>query len=249
MSPWSALLALLALTAGEALSQAPGAKPPAKPQPRPAASADDEARRAALFASDRWRAILEGIRQWASTTQVYTPEEIEALRQQFNARLRNETPDEIEQSMKAMETWLAVVLSPEAREANAHIAQTLQLQSEQAARRTRESLPSVASMTAAELEQELIRFNQQRQANAATAAAFNQARQQQIQMTQQSLAAQRQAQQQANLAARRTAASRPAFQSPLSPPTPTTRIDRTSDTRIFVDSLGRSGVIFGGHRW
>lgn len=253
MSRILAPLMLLAVAVAAVLAQT--TQPSAKPKPAAAAvsgdasSSDVEEQRKALFAGQRWARIVEGIRQWASSTQVYTPEQIEEIRQHFNDRLRNQTPAEIEKSMAQMEKWLGVMLSPEAREANAHIAQTLQLQSEQAAQRTRDKLPNVAFMTATELQQELLSFNQQRQANAATAAAFNQARNQQIQMTQQSMAAQRQAQQQANLAARRTAAARPAFQSPLSPPTPTTRIDRSNNSSIFIDNWGRAGVVFGGHRW
>lgn len=221
---------------------------PAK-QPPSASESDVAARRAELFASDRWLRIIDGLRQWASTTKVYTPEQIEEIRQQYSARVREQSPEEIERTMASMEKWLEVVLSPEARQANALIAKTLSLQSESAAARTRERLPDVAFLTAAELERELIQFQKQRASNEVVAAAMEQARTQQIDMTQRTLTAQRQAQQQANAAARSRAAARRPYQSPLSPPEPTTRIDRSNNTQFFFDSWGRTGVVVGGHRW
>lgn len=221
--------------------------PAEKPQPL---TPEQIERRNKLFASDRWKKIVAGLQAWASTQQIYTPEQLEQIRQTYDKRLLSDSPQQVEQTMSEMEQWLAVVLSPEARQANAYIAQTLALESKQAAEKTRKSLPNVAFMSPAQLEQELIAFNNQRQSDAAAAAAFNQARQQQIQMTQASLAAQQRAQQQALNNAYRMAESRPSYQSPLSPPAPVRRIDYGSASpEFFFGAFGRSGVIYGGHRW
>lgn len=269
----SSLTLLLTFTAALAVAQDKPSRQPAKPVPanssqgvvpslQPAQApltADAKPveltpeqieRRNQLFASPRWKKIVEGLQQWASTQQIYAPEQLEQIRQTYDKRLLSESPQQVEETMTEMEKWLAVVMSPEARQANAYIAQTLALESKQAAAKTRAKLPNVAFMSSSQLEQELLEFNQQRQSDAAAATAFNQARQQQIQMTQASIAAQQRAQQQALNNAYRMAESRPAYQSPLSPPTAPRRIDYGDPSPEFIfGSFGRAGIVFGGHRW
>lgn len=233
-----------AANANAAPAQAPRAAEPKKFTP------EQIARRNALFESDRWKKIVDGLREWASTQAIYTPEQVEQIRRTYDQRLLQETPAEVEATMGEMEQWLGAVLSPEAREANAYLARTLALESKSAAEKTRERLPNVAFMTPAQVQQALIEFKQQRQSDAAAAAAVNQAREQQIQMTRSAVAAQQRASQQALADAYRFSASRPSYQSPLSPPAPNRRIDWGSPSPQFIfGSWGREGVILGGHRW
>lgn len=242
------LVSMAVLTCTDARAQAPGVT--LKPNPnyrlKVAGSPSEQDK---FLANPRWKATVEGLKTWASTQNIYDDAQVAKIREQLEARARQLSAPEFEKMMDDWEKWLAVATSPEAQAANAYLNQTLALESDKARAKTRSRLPDVVRLTPAELEQELLKFEAQQQSRAATKAAFDQSRALQIQASQQSLAAQQMAQQQARNQAYRTAATRPSYQSPLSPPAPVQRYSQQPSTQFYFGTGGRTGIVYGGHRW
>jgi hypothetical protein len=172
-----------------------------------------DAERYNIVSSDRWHQAVRKWNEWLAVQKTYSPEQVSVLRADLNDRVSAMSPQELETFLTDMEERLDVLLSPDAGEARQWIAQIL------AVARHPEThfggpLPDVAHMTASQIREELNRFQQQRAARQQGQAAFDRARQQQVQTTLNMHNARREA----SAAAPRTAATFPEPQIPYRSP-------------------------------
>jgi hypothetical protein len=205
------LIALIAL--GSHLPAARGQNP----QPQPAAGSQAAARQAILQSED-WRRTQRMLDEWLSVQQIYTPQEIAAIKADNSSRTARMSPKELQDWMKELQARLTVLNSPEAAEARDWFAQHLAVvrNPDEQRRRMR---PDVANMSAAEIRQELQQFQQRRAETQQSQAAFSQARQMQVQNARDVQTSRQQA---IGNAQNRSAATHREFRSPYAPnPIPT----------------------------
>ncbi len=145
-----------------------------------AADADAAARRK-IVDSDRWKQMRSAFEQWLSVQQIYTIDEVAAMRAELNDRARAMSPQELEGLLSEMEHRLAVLTSPEADDARAWISQFLATQAKHSDEELRELRPDVMNMTAGQIRNELHQFQQRRLAAQQSQAAFDRGRALQVQ--------------------------------------------------------------------
>jgi hypothetical protein len=212
-----ALDVLRGLTVSLALVLASGTAAPAQEAPPEAAAADAgasrETQRQEILESARWREAQRKFDEWLSIQQIYSPEEVAALRADLAARVAAMSPEALTAFLSEMEDRLTVLLSPDAQEAREWIAEIL------AVARDPQShfggpLPDVANMTASEIRAELARFQQRRASRRQAQAAFDRGRERQVQSAHDFHAERSDA-----LAQPRTAATfvEPSYRSPYAP--------------------------------
>lgn len=172
----AALLAAMALAAGS------GAAMFAPAQEAAPASAPDaaDAERQKILSSERWQTARKNWNNWLQVQQVYSADEVAALRHEINSRLATMSPSELNEFLTDMEERVVVLMSPEADEARAWVSQIL------AVARNPEAhfggpLPDVGRMSAGEIRQELERFQRERAARRRSQEAFDRSRQRSVQ--------------------------------------------------------------------
>ncbi len=154
----------------------------ARAQSPSATAADPQAAaRQKVLDSDRWRQTQRRLNEWLSVQQLYTPEEVTEMREQFAEKISGMSPKELEDLMKDIDKRLAVLTSPEAEEARLWFAKHLAVvaNSEEVRRNKR---PDVANMTASQIRHELQVFQEQRNARQQAQADFDNMRMQQAQL-------------------------------------------------------------------
>jgi hypothetical protein len=134
-----------------------------------------EAARRQILESDRWRRTFRKFEEWVSVQQVYTEEQLAAVRAELTGRIATMSPRELEVFLKDMEHRLAVLTSPEAEDARHWLSQFLAVARNPEAQLGR-SRPDVLNMTAGQIRQELLWLQQHRAARQQSQAAFQQGR-------------------------------------------------------------------------
>jgi hypothetical protein len=134
-----------------------------------------ETLRRAILESDRWRRAYRTFHDWLAVQQVYTEEQLAAVRAELAARVARMTPRELEEFLKDMEERLEVLTSPEAEDARQWLAQFLAVARNPEAQLGR-SRPDVLNMTAGQIRQEIQWLDQHRASRQRAHAASSQGR-------------------------------------------------------------------------
>jgi hypothetical protein len=156
------------------------------------ASAADAARKAAILNSPEWSQAMFAFKEWLSSQQIYDAQQVEAIKAAFNQRVARMSARELEFLLADMEAKFKILNSPEAREARAWLGQYLAVMSDKKRAEVLKDVPNVATMTAAQLQREIMKIEQKRTTIEQEQAAFQ--RSQQALVSQQ-LAQDREAQQ------------------------------------------------------
>lgn len=205
MSGKRCAVAIVLLLCGAGWLQ-PAARGQTAPAPaQPAADDSREAARRQILDSERWRQARRGLNEWLSIQQLYTPEEVAVLKQQFQQRIDRMSASELQDQLDDMEAKLAVLSSPEAEDARRWLSQFLAVQAKYTPEQLRARRPDVANMTASQIRQELARFQERRGGVQRVQASAQQGRSLQVQNAQNVQAARQQAAQQARESASRAA--------------------------------------------
>jgi hypothetical protein len=146
---------------------------------RPAAPGanDEAAQKAKIFASDCWRQAMLALDDWSRTQTIYTPDEVAAMRADFAARVDSMSARELQEMIADLEARFRILDSPEVREVRAWFAQYMSVLAERRREELLREIPNFATMTAAELNQAILkvrgkkagqaRFDRNRQAQVA----------------------------------------------------------------------------------
>jgi hypothetical protein len=178
----------------------------------------DEAARQQILQSERWKNAVHGLQQWLSIQQLYTPEEVAVLRAQFKSRIDRMSPAQLEAQLAQLEEKLAVLSSPDAEDARRWLAQFLAVQRKYSDAQLRQMRPDIANMTAAQIRQELQKFQARRGQSQMFQSAAQQGRALQVQSAHNVQDARRQAQQAARTQAAQSASTAATFAPPSQPP-------------------------------
>jgi len=143
----------------------------------PAAADDDLARRAEIMHGDRWQRAIFEFGQWLDSQQIYTPQEVARIKADFNERVMAMNAAELEYLLDDLDAKLAILETPEARDAKAWLGEYLSVMSDRKRATELRQLPDAASMSAAQLQQEIDRIGRKRATLGQRQQAFDERRQ------------------------------------------------------------------------
>ncbi len=174
----AALVAGLALLAVASTTRGRAADPPAPAAPgsdKPV-GADDLARKAEIMSGQRWRRAIFELGEWLSAQQIYTPQEVNRIKADFNRRVAGMSSYDLEYLLDDLDAKFKVLESPEARDAKAWLGQYLAAMSDRRRAEALRDVPDVVTMNAAQLQQEIDRIEQKRASLQQRQQAFDQSR-------------------------------------------------------------------------
>ncbi len=180
-----AALAVAAAGAGRTTADQPAA-PAATAAPAGDTAAEDLVRKAEIMNSTRWRRAIFELGEWLSSQQIYTADQVHAIKADFNRRVAGMSSYDLEYLLDDLDAKFKVMDSPEARDARAWVGQYLAAMSDQKRAQTLKDVPDVVRMSAAQLEQEIGKIEAERNRLQQRQAAFDQSRAQQVQLAEDS---------------------------------------------------------------
>lgn len=215
-------------------------------QPATAATTSDEiAAKRAILESPRWQRMMFEFKQWLSVQKIYNDQQVVDLKRNFNQHVAEASPSELQFILDDMEAKFQIIDSQPAQDARAWMAHYLSIVTQKKRDELLKDVPNIATMTAAQLQQEVMRIERKKAAAARNQAAFDQVRQAQVdaQLKQNQQAQQAYIQQQ-NLAATS------AYTSPYRAPAanngnpPFSNYKEGPSMEYYIGSFGRFGLIF-----
>lgn len=122
----------------------------------------DLARKADIMLSPRWKRAIAEFGGWLSTQTIYPAADVRRIKAQFNDRVAAMSSYDLEYLLDSITAKLALLDTPEARDAKAWLGEYLSAMSD--ARRAEElrRIPNLLDMNAAQLWQEILRIEQMR---------------------------------------------------------------------------------------
>jgi hypothetical protein len=183
------LSAVVALAACGPLRAAPPADAPAgtalgaTAAPTAAAADDDEdlLRKLDIMNSARWRRAIFELGEWLSSQVIYTPAQVRNIKADFNRKVEKMSSQELEYLLDDLDAKFKILDTAEARDARAWVGQYLSAMSDQKRAEVLRDVPNVVTMTAGQLQQEIVKIEQKRGALQQQQSAFDAGRQQLVQ--------------------------------------------------------------------
>ncbi len=174
-SPLVVALALLVIVHA---TRSPAADPaaPAKAESGKPPTADDLARKAEIMSGQRWRRAIFELGEWLSAQQIYTPQEVNRIKADFNRRVAGMSSYDLEYLLDDLDAKFKVLETPEAHDAKAWLGQYLAAMSDQRRSEALRDVPDVVTMTSAQLQQEIDRIERKRSSLQQRQQAFDQGR-------------------------------------------------------------------------
>jgi len=127
-----------------------------------ASAGSDLARKADIMHGARWQQAISELGGWLATQTIYPPAEVRRIKVRFNERVAEMSSYELEYLLDSIAQKMALLNTPEARDAKAWLGEYLAAMSD--ARRAQElrAVPNLLDMNAAELLQEIQRIDRKR---------------------------------------------------------------------------------------
>jgi hypothetical protein len=224
-----ATLVVACLIGGTAQAQQPASADQSKPK------LTETELKAKILASAEWKQAFDEYQKWLAAQAIYTPADVERMKANLLAQVQSMPAAELQGFLDDWQARLKVLNGRDFQEAQQWLGEYLSVVTDGFRRRTLQNfgLTDVSKMSAAELEDALIRVRADQMARQQSRAAFDQSRQQAVQRVQQNNAA-RQGRSSSRAAQFGTTQSpyRPKF----NPPPPPRR-------QFFVDQNGN--ILFG----
>jgi len=142
---------------------------------------DQQQKKDALMQSPRWQQAVREFHNWLSVQTLYDEQQVAEMRRDLATRIDQMSYPELEQALAQMEARLAVLLSDDAQDARAWVAQYLSVLAARPRAQFKAGLPDVRNLTAAQLQQELTQIQTRRASRQQGQAAMEQARNQRVQ--------------------------------------------------------------------
>ncbi len=160
--------------ATQAAGKAPGKAPAAAP------SAAELAAREQILKSDEWHDMLARFNEWLTKQSLYDTEQVARTRLRLDVGIKRMNAAQLQRFMTDMQTKLDVLESQHAIDAQEYLSETLSVASPVYARKVRQQLPDVLSMSAAQIDQKLAAITSKRAATAKMQQTFANSRQRMI---------------------------------------------------------------------
>lgn len=140
------------------------------------ATPEDAARKVEIMSGPRWRRAIFELGEWLSSQQIYSPQEVNRIKADFNRRVAGMSSYELEYLLDDLDAKFKVLETPEARDAKAWLGQYLSAMSDQRRAEALRDVPDVVTMTSAQLQDEIDRIEQKRTSLQQRQQAFDQTR-------------------------------------------------------------------------
>jgi len=137
----------------------------------------DTARKIEIMHSERWHRSIFEFGRWLSTQSIYTPEEVNQIKFDFNKRVAGMSSYELEYLLDDLDEKLAILATPEAQDAKAWMGEYMAAMSDRNRAEQLRQIPDRATMTAAQLQQEIDRIGRTRATLQRQQQAFDERRQ------------------------------------------------------------------------
>jgi hypothetical protein len=170
---------------GQMLAADPASEVPAA-APAGDNAAEDLVRKAEIMNSARWRRAIFELGEWLSSQQIYTSDQVHAIKADFNRRVARMSSYELEYLLDDLDAKFKVMDTPEAKDARAWVGQYLAAMSDQKRAQTLKDVPDVVKMSAGQLEQEIGKIEAERSRLQQRQSAFDQSRAQRVQFAEDS---------------------------------------------------------------
>jgi hypothetical protein len=141
---------------------------------------DEAASRAAVLDSPSWRDTLGRFNDWLAVQVLYDDEEVKRIRARLEAGIGRMSSAQLQTFEADLRAKLDVLTSDRALDAQDYLAEKFLVASDAYARRIRQQLPDVLSMTPGQIEQRLSIFASKRRSRADIQSSFEQSRDQRV---------------------------------------------------------------------
>jgi len=145
-------------------------------EPVVAAVGDDLARKAEIMTGDRWQRAVFEFGQWLATQRIYSPQEVNRIKVDFNGRVMGMSSFELEYLLDDLDAKLSILATPQAQDAKAWLGEYLAAMSDSRRAQELRQVPNRATMSAAELQREIERIQRQQAGLQARQQSFDQRR-------------------------------------------------------------------------
>ena len=149
-----------------------------------AGDGSDLARKLEIMNSSRWRRAIFELGEWLATQKIYPPKEVMRIKASFNHRVEKMSSYEVEYLLDDLDAKFKILDAPEAQEARAWVGQYMSVMSDRKREEVLKDVPDVVTMSAGQLQQELVKIEQKRASLQQQQAAFDQGRQQLVEQAQ-----------------------------------------------------------------
>lgn len=174
--------AVVAGVAGHADEQAAPAGGAAAAAKDAGSDKDDLFRKAEIMNSPRWRRAIFELGEWLSSQVIYTPAQVNQIKVDFNKRVAGMSSYELEYLLDDLDAKFKILDTPEARDVRAWVGQYLSVLSDQKRAKVLRDVPNVVTMSAGQLQQELLALEQRRAAGQQRQADFVRSRDTMVQL-------------------------------------------------------------------
>jgi hypothetical protein len=173
-----ATLLVVAMAGNGFSADAPPAGQPAAAAEKPAADdPGDVARKAEIMSSQRWRRAIFELGEWLSSQQIYSPQEVNRIKADFNRRVAGMSSYELDYLLEDLDAKFKIMDTAEAKDARAWVGQYMAVMSDSKRAEVLKDVPDVVTMSAAQLQQEVNRIEQTKASLQQQQQAFDQSRQ------------------------------------------------------------------------
>jgi hypothetical protein len=147
---------------------------------RAPADASDAAKKAAILDSQRWRRAIFELNEWFSVQPFYDKKQVEEIKANLSKRVAAMSSSEVQFMLDDMDAKFQILDSKPAQEARAWLGHYLSVISDRRREEVLKDMPNLATMTAAQLSQEIGKIQRKRGIIAAEQAASDRTRTSQV---------------------------------------------------------------------
>jgi hypothetical protein len=146
---------------------------------------NSSAEKAALLASPEWKELRRDYQDWLSVQKKYDQAALDDMKAELDNKIAAMSADELKEMMRDSEAKLQILLSPDAANAREVLGRLVAFKVHGDKEGWQNKHNDLVNMTARQLEQEMVRLQQKREAMSRSSAAAAAGRQMQIQAVQQ----------------------------------------------------------------
>jgi hypothetical protein len=140
---------LAAAVVQEPVGPARAADPPGRTGTDAASS--EQARKAEILGSDRWRRAMFELDEWLASQPIYSPRQVRDIKADFSSRVAGMSSYEIDYLLDTLDGKLRVLDSPEARDVREWLGRYLSVMTDRKRADVLRQVPNVIEMSAGEL--------------------------------------------------------------------------------------------------
>ena len=187
-----------------------------------------------ILNSPEWKQTMMDFEEWSTVQQIYSKEQMAKLKQQLQEKIAGMSAEQMTDFIGDLKQKLTILHSDEAREARKWLSESLAVAAPAYAKKIREKLPDIATLSAAQLQLQLDEYEDQIAAKRKYATDFAKEREDQAKQIREQRIRNQNARLQSQMAAEATPRSIYNFSAPA---------------KIRTYTPPRYPRLWGGYRW